>query len=90
MFIHCIFIVATPTRNTNHHHSHHHNLMTVLKPLKLLILTLRVMRVIIFYFLTKIAVGAARPTAQGQAITRMAKANMKENNAGPADRRGRR
>lgn len=34
--------------------------------------------------LTRMAVGAASPTAQGQAITMTARANMKENRAGPA------
>lgn len=35
--------------------------------------------------LTRMAVGAASPTAQGHAITITARENMNENSAGPAD-----
>lgn len=36
--------------------------------------------------LTKIAVGAASPTAQGHAITKTARENMNEKRAGPGKR----
>lgn len=38
--------------------------------------------------LTRIAVGAASPTAQGHAITITASENMKEKSAGPAPKAG--